>query len=72
MQHTSTTLSPAQAAPMLLSVTDASRALGMSRSWIYGQIRAGLISSVKLGYKTMVPTAEVRRIVSGGLQEPAE
>ncbi|HIY71063.1 MAG TPA: hypothetical protein H9827_06310 [Candidatus Luteimonas excrementigallinarum] len=44
----------------------------MSRSWIYGQIRAGLISSVKLGYKTMVPTAEVRRIVSGGLQEPAE
>jgi len=45
--------------PLLYKVTDAMRALRMSRSVIYEQIRAGRIRTVKQGRATFITAAAI-------------
>lgn len=66
MQSQSPTSPPVPAvSPRLYSVTDACTALGgMGRTWLYAQIKEGRIRTVKLGTRTLIPAAEIDRIVS--------
>jgi excisionase family DNA binding protein len=65
MQKQSLTPSPAPAASLLYSVTDACTALGgMGRTWLYDQIKAGRIRTVKLGTRTLIPASEIERMVT--------
>src|SRR5215208_5216930 len=45
----------------LLSMTEVSQELGMSKSWVYGRIRSGEIPSIKLGHNTKVRREDLQR-----------
>lgn len=63
MKNESKTLSPAPAV-YLYSINSACDALGgMGRTWLYDQIKRGTIRTVKLGTRTMIPAAEIERLV---------
>lgn len=49
--------------PMALSINDACAALGISRSHIYVLMNRGDLRLVKLGRKSVVPRAEIRRLL---------
>ena len=56
---------PSSSSPRLYSVPDACRVLGgMGRTWLYGQIKAGRIRTIKLGARTMVPATEIDRVIA--------
>jgi excisionase family DNA binding protein len=38
---------------------------GVSRDWLYRQLRAGHIKSVKLGGRRFIPRSEIERIAQG-------
>lgn len=71
MNKASKTLSPVPAVSLLLSVRDTCAALGMGRSWLYQQIQAGRIRSVKIGSRTLIPLAEVERFVAEAMADAA-
>ena len=52
-----------------MSVTDAARVLGISRTTAYECVRAGDLPSVRLGGRIVVPTQAVDRLLAAG--EPA-
>lgn len=41
---------------------------GVSRDWLYKQIREGRIQSVKLGGRRFIPASEIARIAAGGVK----
>jgi excisionase family DNA binding protein len=47
----------------LYRITDAMRLLSMSRSFIYEQIRAGRLRSVKQGRARLIPAAAIQTYV---------
>jgi excisionase family DNA binding protein len=47
---------------ILISVIEAARTLGISRSHAYELIARGAIASVRLGRRVLVPTAEIQRL----------
>jgi len=49
--------------PLLLTVPQASRALGISRHTLYRMIRRGELHPIHIGRATRISTAEVRRWV---------
>lgn len=51
-------------APILLSINDTVRVVGLSRPTIYKLIRAGDLRAVKCGGRTMVPMESVRGYVA--------
>lgn len=72
MHKQSSTRSPVPADSYLYSVNDACAKLGgMGRTWLYAQIKAGHIRTVKLGARTMVPASEIERFVADAMQEAA-
>jgi excisionase family DNA binding protein len=52
-----------------MSVTEAARVLGISRTTAYECVRAGDLPSVRLGGRIVVPTQAVDRLLAAG--EPA-
>lgn len=50
--------------PLLHSIDGACHQLSMRRTWLYEQIKAGQIATVKLGRRTLIPNEELQRIVS--------
>jgi len=48
--------------PLLLSIPDAGRTLGVGRSSAYELIRAGKLRVVHIGRRALVPRAEVERL----------
>ena len=50
---------------LLVSVAEAAELLSVSRSTVYELVAAGVIASVKLGRRRLVPTEELRARVSG-------
>ena len=50
--------------PMAMSPRDAARAIGISRSSLYRQIKQGRIRTVKLGRRTLVPTSELSALIN--------
>jgi excisionase family DNA binding protein len=54
--------------PLLHSIDGACHRLSIGRSWLYTEIAAGRIKVVKLGRRTLIPDAELRRVVTEGTQ----
>jgi excisionase family DNA binding protein len=48
----------------LLSIEQAARALGIGRTVLYSEIRAGRIRSVKVGRRRLIPASAVSELAS--------
>lgn len=46
-------------------IAEAARALGVSRVTLYRRIWAGEIKAIKLGGRTLIPAAELQRLLAG-------
>lgn len=51
--------------PIALSINDTAKALSLGRTSVYGLIRDGKLETVKLGRRTLVKAASVRRLMGG-------
>ena len=49
----------------LLSITEVSKELGMSKNWVYGRIRSGEIPSTKLGHNIKVMREDLEGYLAG-------
>lgn len=49
--------------PLVVSVNDAAKALGLGRTSIYSMIGDGRLETFKLGRRTLIKTASIRRLV---------
>lgn len=54
--------------PLLHSINDACKRLSIGRSWLYAEIAAGRIRVAKLGRRTLIPDAELRRVAGEAVQ----
>ncbi|WP_375429051.1 helix-turn-helix domain-containing protein [uncultured Sphingomonas sp.] len=48
---------------LAISIKDATRVLGVGRTTVYGFIGAGRLQTIKLGRRTLVSTASIRKLV---------
>lgn len=51
---------------LLVSVTEASRALGVSRSFAYELVAAGVLKSIRLGRRVLVPVSALQDLIAVG------
>ena len=51
---------------MLVSVTEAARALGLSRSFAYELVAAGVLRSIRLGRRVLIPVAALEDLLATG------
>lgn len=51
--------------PIAVSVNEAARALSLGHTSVYALIKEGRLEVVKLGRRTLVKTASIRRLVEG-------
>ena len=51
------------------TVAEAAKALSIGRTHAYRAIHSGVIGSIKIGGKILIPRAEVDRIVNKGVKE---
>ena len=56
---------------LLLSPEEAGEVLGVARSTVYDLIRMGVLASVKIGRRRLVPVAACREMVERMLSESA-
>lgn len=57
--------------PLLHTITSACAMLGISRTRLFGEIKAGRIAAVKIGSRTMLKHAELERYVATLEDAPA-
>ncbi|MDE3030972.1 MAG: helix-turn-helix domain-containing protein [Acidobacteriota bacterium] len=48
---------------MLVSVTEAARSLGVSRSFAYELVAAGVLRSIRLGRRVLIPVAALEDLL---------
>jgi excisionase family DNA binding protein len=49
--------------PIVLSINDTAKALGLGRTSIYALIKAGRLEAVKIGRRTLIKVASIRRLM---------
>ena len=49
--------------PLAVSISDATKVLGLGRTSIYAMIADGRLEYFKLGRRTLIKTASIRRLV---------
>ncbi|MBB5373785.1 helix-turn-helix domain-containing protein [Acidocella aromatica] len=49
--------------PVAISVNSAAKALGIGRSSIYALIKGGQLEAIKIGRRTLLTTASIKRLV---------
>jgi excisionase family DNA binding protein len=52
---------------LLVGVTEAAQALGISRSYAYELVASGFLASVRLGRRVLVPVSAIEDLVARGL-----
>jgi excisionase family DNA binding protein len=52
--------------PLAYSVADACRVSSIGRTRIYGLISEGRLEARKIGCRTLIPAASLRRLIEGG------
>ena len=57
-----------RAEPLAYRIPDASRVSGLSKSFLYELAAAGRIKLSKVGGRTLVPRAELQRLIEEGQQ----
>ncbi len=50
---------------LAVSVNEAARVLGIGRTSLYSMIRDGRVEALKLGRRTLIKTASLRRVIDG-------
>ena len=58
-------------APISTNVTDACRRLGIGKTKLYELIKAGEIRTVKIGVKTLIPEAELQKVIASRMESAA-
>lgn len=48
--------------PLVLSINEAAKALGIGRSSVYALIKSGSLDSIKIGTRTLLTTESIRRL----------
>ncbi len=51
---------------MLVSVTEAARSLGVSRSFAYELVAAGVLRSIRLGRRVLIPVSALENLLATG------
>ena len=51
--------------PITTSINDTAKALSLGRTSVYALIREGRLETVKLGRRTLVRIASIRRLLDG-------
>lgn len=54
---------------LLVSVTEASLALGVSRSFAYELVAAGVVKSIRLGRRILIPVSALQDLITTGVVE---
>lgn len=55
--------------PLVLTVEQARKLLGLSRSLIYQAINSGQIPSIRIGRRILIPTAQLERLINGSSEQ---
>jgi excisionase family DNA binding protein len=55
-------------APLAHRIPDACRRLGIGRSSLYELIKSGEVRPIKIGNRTLIPEADLQKLVSDRLQ----
>lgn len=58
-----TVTSPPLAEPLALTIPNACRAIGCGKTWLYEAAKRGELKLVRLGGRTVVPMAELKRLL---------
>lgn len=56
---------PARLEPLAYSIADAARVSSLCKTRIYGLIREGRLEARKIGKRTVIPAASLRRLIEG-------
>ena len=59
----------AEQGPLLYRIQDAARLLGVSRGFLYDQMRTGRLQWVPFGSDRRIPAAEVKRLATHGTSD---
>ena len=51
--------------PVSVTIPDASKALGLGKTKIYALVNEGRLDAVKIGRRTLIKTASIRRLIDG-------
>lgn len=54
-------------APLAHRIPDACRRLGVGRSSLYELIKSGEVKTIKIGTRTLVPEAELQKVINSRL-----
>ena len=58
---------PTNTAPLAHRIPDACNRLGIGRSMLYELIKAGELRTIKIGTRTLVPEADLQKIIADRL-----
>lgn len=52
--------------PLVLSINETAKALGIGRSSVYALIKSGSLDAIKIGTRTLLTTESIRRLTQFG------